>query len=38
MYSLSQEKGQIPACYFPADAEKTFDRSIEHFIKVYQGK
>ena len=33
-YHLS--KGALPACCFPADAEKTYDRSIEHFIKVYQ--
>ena len=28
--------GELPACYFPADAEKTYDRSIEYFIEVYQ--
>lgn len=31
-----RNKGALPACYFPADAEKTYDRSIEHFIQVYQ--
>jgi hypothetical protein len=29
-------KGQLPACFFPNDIEKTFDRSIERFIKTYQ--
>ncbi|MFH1360854.1 MAG: DUF6485 family protein [Candidatus Omnitrophota bacterium] len=29
-------KGCLPACFFPPDAEKTYDRSIEHFIEVYQ--
>ena len=29
-------KGAFPACYFPDDAERTYDRSIEHFIEVYQ--
>jgi len=29
-------KGQMPGCYFPAAAERTYDRSIEYFIKVYQ--
>ncbi|UCB57246.1 MAG: hypothetical protein JSV30_01280 [Candidatus Omnitrophota bacterium] len=24
---------QLPACFFPADAEKTYDRSIENFIQ-----
>jgi hypothetical protein len=31
-----RRSGQIPACYFPADIEKTYDRSIENFIKVFQ--
>lgn len=25
---------QIPGCFFPKDAEKTYDRSVEYFIKV----
>ena len=29
-----REAGEIPACYFPADAEKTYDRSIANFIKT----
>ncbi|MBU1120737.1 MAG: DUF6485 family protein [archaeon] len=29
-----REAGELPACYFPAEAEKTYDRSIEHFIKI----
>lgn len=28
--------GEIPACFFPDDVERTYDRSIENFIKVYQ--
>lgn len=28
--------GELPACYFPKDAEKTYDRSVEYFIKLYQ--
>ena len=31
-----RDQGALPACYFPADIEKGFDRSIENFIKVYQ--
>ena len=27
---------QLPACYFPAEAERTYDRSIGYFIKLYQ--
>jgi hypothetical protein len=27
---------QLPACYFPEDKEKSYDRSIENFIKIYK--
>ena len=29
-----REAGELPACYFPKDAEKTYDRSIEHFLRL----
>lgn len=29
-----RQKGQLPACYFPADAERTYDRSIAYFIEL----
>jgi hypothetical protein len=25
---------QLPACYFPDDAERTYDRSYSHFIRI----
>ena len=28
--------GQLPACLFPDDVEKTWDRSVERFIRTYQ--
>ena len=28
--------GELPACLFPNDVEKTYDRSIEKFIATYQ--
>lgn len=28
-----QRLGELPACYFSAAQEKTFDRSISYFIK-----
>lgn len=28
--------GQLPACYFPDDIERTYDRSIENFVSLYQ--
>lgn len=33
-----RKKNALPACYFPADAEATYDRSIENFIRVYQAR
>ena len=31
-----REMGQLPACYFPDNVEKTYDRSVEAFIKAYR--
>lgn len=31
-----RRNGELPACYFPDDAEKTYDRSIEYFIQIVQ--
>jgi len=28
---------ELPACAFPADAERTYDRSFEKFIEVHKG-
>ena len=28
-------RGELPACLFPDDVEKTYDRSIERFIQTY---
>ena len=25
---------ELPACYFPAEVEKTYDRSIARFLKI----
>ncbi len=35
-YHLSQD--QVPACFFPPAAEKTYDRSLEHYISVSKKK
>jgi hypothetical protein len=29
---------ELPACVFPTDVEKTYDRSFDRFVKVHQGK
>lgn len=33
-----RRKGEIPGCLFPSEAEKTYDRSIAHFVKVWAKK
>ncbi|MDY6833821.1 MAG: DUF6485 family protein [Chloroflexota bacterium] len=30
------KSGEFPACYFPDDVEKTYNRSIDKFIEIYQ--
>jgi len=30
--------GELPACCFPPDVEKTYDRSIEKFIEIHKNK
>lgn len=29
-------RGEVPACFFSDDVEKTYDRSIQRFIKTYR--
>ncbi len=29
---------ELPACLFPDDVEKTYDRSLRRFIEVYKDK
>jgi hypothetical protein len=31
-----RQMGELPACYFPDDIEKSYDRSIENFISLFQ--
>jgi hypothetical protein len=28
-----KNRGELPACFFPDDIEKTYDRSIDNFIQ-----
>lgn len=30
------KNSQLPVCFFPADIEKTYDRSISNFLKINQ--
>ena len=34
--SYHWSRGEVPACFFPNDVEKTYDRTIENFIEVFQ--
>lgn len=29
-------KNQLPACFFSKEAERTFDRSIAHFVRLHK--
>ena len=31
-----RSRGELPACYFTDAVERTYDRSIENFIRTYQ--
>jgi hypothetical protein len=31
-----RQKKQLPACFFPQDIEKTYDRSIKRFLSIYK--
>lgn len=33
-----RKNGQLPGCLFPADVERTYDRSIGCFVRAYQPK
>ena len=28
--------GELPACYFPDDMERGYDRSVENFMRIYR--
>ena len=34
--SYHRSMNELPACYFPVKAEKTYDRSISYFVELYQ--
>lgn len=31
-----RSKNEIPGCFFPADAEKTYNRSLEFFVSLFK--
>jgi hypothetical protein len=32
--SYHRRNKELPACYFPAEVEKTYDRSLTRFLKI----
>jgi len=32
--SYHRKRGELPACYFPDDEERTYDRTIANFIRI----
>jgi len=32
--SYHRARGELPACYFTAEAERTYNRSIEYYLKT----
>ena len=30
--------GELPGCFFPPEVERTYDRSIQRFIRVHQAR
>ncbi|MCX5702603.1 MAG: DUF6485 family protein [Candidatus Omnitrophica bacterium] len=33
-----RKNDQIPACFFPPEIEKTYDRSIKNLVAIYKSK
>lgn len=31
-----RRSGELPACFFPNDVEKTYDRSVGRFVDIFQ--
>jgi len=31
-----RERGELPACFFPPEVEKTFDRSVQNFVRLFK--
>ena len=36
--SYHRRNGEVPACYFPKDIEKGYDRSVENFIRIVESR
>jgi hypothetical protein len=33
--SYHRSHGELPGCVFPPEAERTYDRSIAHFVRIF---
>lgn len=36
--SYHRDMGELPACFFPDDVERRYDRSIEKFLEIYKAR
>jgi hypothetical protein len=34
--SYHKKRGELPACFFPKEVERTYDRSIKKFIEIHK--
>ena len=35
--TITGQNGELPACFFTKEAERTYDRSIANFIRMHKG-
>jgi len=35
--AFHRASGELPGCFFPPDAERTYDRSVRKFVTVMKG-
>ena len=33
-----RDQDELPACFFPDEVERTYDRSIRRFVRLHQGR
>ncbi|MFC1910126.1 DUF6485 family protein [Chloroflexota bacterium] len=36
--SYHWQAGELPACVFPPEVERTYDRSVKRFVQIHNGK
>ena len=36
--AFHRQSGELPGCFFPAEAERTYDRSVRHFVQAMRDR